>query len=323
MDHKELLSIVTKPEINGLDKNQDLPDSSSQVRLHHAGSLFLLSAIIAASSLFDVPTNLPSFGIFPEYTAVVSMFIGAKSVSCIGTENIPVVDAILFLGFFVLTHGPQSSSPQEDEDFSDVLQRLSILSAENPSPTLRYHAHVLTSSILESHPSDNVRLTFIRDTLEHCPYEGLKASAVGWFKHELLTVSKDISGSNSSNHPVSSRVFTSPSTISTLFPFLFPNPRVLHSSADAQYQDFLTHYSFYLATLNLSYLLLSSPTLFSSLHISALFKKNGFRANFLRPLADMEKEMGNPKVVGPEMCEEILLGGMIQIVEAALQGKNL
>ena len=303
------------------EDQEDLPTDPSQVPLYPTGSLFLLSAITAASFLFDVPTSLPPFGFFPEYATVVSMFIGAESLHDIGKEDEAVVDAVLFLGFFILTNSPLSSPP-EDEDFSTLMRRLTILSSQDSSPTLRYHAHVLASSLLESHPSDDFRLAYIIDTLEHCPYENVKASAVGWLKHELLTAEKDTSGSNPSNGPAPDRVFKSPATIEKVFPFLFPDPRVLHPG-DIHHNDFLGHYNFYLASLNLSFLLLSSPTLFSSLNIGATFTKYEFRTNFLQPVADIERESQNPEVVLSKMSDEVLLEGVILMVEVALQGKDL
>lgn len=170
--------------------------------------------------------------------------------------------------------------------FNEVLLQLAILSAESPSPSLRYHAHVLTSSILYSHPSESVKLDFIRDTLEHCSYENLKASAVGWLKHELLAKN----GEQNPSNPQS--IFQSPSTISSLAPLLFPNLRVLYclpSSylSESRQADFLAHHSFFLASLNLYYLLLSSPKLATPLQISTLTKKFGLRQNFLQPLHEV------------------------------------
>ena len=76
--------------------------------------------------------------------------------------------------------------PSSDEQFNEYLQLTALLSANCPSPNLRGHAHFVTSTILRSHPDENVRLAFIRDTLESCPFESLKVSAVGWIKGETI-----------------------------------------------------------------------------------------------------------------------------------------
>ena len=46
---------------------------------------------------------------------------------------------------------------------------------------------MLTGNILHAHPSDMVGFKFLSDTLEHCPYEALRASAAGWSKEKLIT----------------------------------------------------------------------------------------------------------------------------------------
>lgn len=252
--------------------------------MNQQGSLYLLCATIAASSLFNVPKALPTLRIFPEYAAILSIHLGEGSLSLgIVSASDAFIDAILFLGFFILNNHTRVVPPDDPQVFNEVLLQLAILSAESPSPSLRYHAHVLTSSILHSHPSESVKLEFIRDTLENCSYENLKASAVGWLKHELLANSEEQTPSNSQS------IFQSASIISTLAPFLFPNPRVLHRlpSSETGQAEFLAHQSFYLASLNLYYLLLSSPKLAAPLQIRALTKSFGLRQNFLQPLHEI------------------------------------
>lgn len=106
---------------------------------------------------------------------------------------------------------------------------------------------------------------------------------MGWLKHELLANNEEQNPSNSQS------IFQSPSTISTLAPFLFPNPRVLHRfpSSETGEADFLAHHSFYLASLNLYYLLLSSPKLAAPLQISTVTKDFGLHQNFLQPLHEL------------------------------------
>ena len=296
--------------------------------LHHLGSLFILSANIAASSLLEVPTSLPELKIFPTYAAIVSNFIGGRSLSEIGSENEAVVDAVLFLGFFILSKSSGIDLPEHGEDFTAVLQRLSILSAECSSPTLRYHAHVLTSSILHAHPVDTVRLAFIHDTLEHFPYENLKVSAIGWLKDELLSAASEAKSS-----PTFNSVFLTPLTISKLAPVLFPNPRKL-SPAGVEYEHFFASISFYLTALNLYYLFLSSASLYLNLDIKTMSQQLDVRGNFLLPLRDMGREisrgMGKQSDLGESLAEEIkvltemkLLETAVQMLDEALKKKGL
>lgn len=238
------------------------------------GSLFILTAMMAASTLLDVPTSLPALRIFPDYAAIICNFIGERSMSSIGSESEAVVDAVLFLGFFALSQRADLDPPEDSETFVAVLQHLSILSAECPSPRLRYHAHVLAASILHAHPVDSVRLTFIHDTLEHCPYENLKGSAIGWLKTELLAAPQ-------------TSVFLSPRTLATLAPHLFPNPHPLVDQV-----QFRARLAFFLATLNLYYLLLSSAELYRQLDLQTLTPRHDLRGTFLAPLRAMGREIG-------------------------------
>ena len=223
----------------------------------------------ASSTFFSAPPSLPSLHLLSEYAAILGSSLGDSATGSTGAEPEPLIDAVLFLGFLVLqNHNPQdlTSSDENDKVYNNILQRLSLLSANTPSPVLRYHAHLLTSSILHAHPSDDFKLAFIRDTLEHCPYENLKASAVGWLKDELLTV--DRKASPNSKEPVADTdkepsIFGTPAVLSILGPMLFPNPEALVeglSTRDA-YAAFQANQAFFLAVLNLLYLLVTSPSL--------------------------------------------------------------
>lgn len=284
--------------------------------------------MIAASALLDVPTSVPILQIFPDYAAIISNFIGANSMSEIGSENEAVVDAVLFLGFFTLSQNPDINPPDDVDAFTAVLQHLSILSAECPSPSLRYHAHVLTSSILDSHPLDTVRLAFIHDTLEHCPYENLKGSAIGWLKDDILAAESKFKLS-----PSFKSVFLLPSTISKLAPVLFPNPPKLFAAGTEQ-EQFFANLSFFLAALNLYYLLLSSASLYMVLEIDSLTQQHDLRGTFLLPLQDMGRKIDRRMAKqsdggdimakeGSRMTEMELLESTIQMVEEALKKKGL
>jgi hypothetical protein len=136
------------------------------------------------------------------------------------------------------------SGPLEDEDFLQHLQSLSLLSANNPSPTLRYAAHVLTSSILHAHPVDRVRLTFITDTLEECPYDSLKASAVSWLREEIITAEER----------KSENVFASTAALTAAQPYLFPNNTELSELDGQPLVDALAQtYPLHMAVVNFLY----------------------------------------------------------------------
>ena len=222
----------------------------------------------ASSALFDAPTTSPSFKIVPDFAAILASALGDPATGSTGAEPEPLIDAVLFLGFLTVDSG-QGMSTNDDTAYNNILQRLSLLSANMPSPVLRYHAHVLTSSILHAHPSDQFRLAFIRDTLEYCPYENLKASAIGWLKEELLAADEIMQEKKETS------IFSTPAALITLGPFLCPDPDKLmqDQSISDSYATFQAYQAFYLAVLNLIYLLLSSPHLLFKLQIATVVQE--------------------------------------------------
>ena len=228
----------------------------------------------ASSALFDAPASLPPLKLVPDFAAILATSLGDAATGITGAEPEPLIDAVLFLGFLIANSG-RGIPPDNDAAYNNILQRLSLLSANMPSPALRYHAHVLTSAILHIHPSDHVRLAFIRDTLEHCPYENLKASAVGWLKDEILAANSITKEKEKSDE---TSIFATPACLSTLAPFLFLNPDILMEgqSTPDSYATFQSHQAFYLAVLNLLYLLLSSPSLLSKLQVATIVQEWGF-----------------------------------------------
>ena len=162
----------------------------------------------------------------------------------IGNEPSGVIDALLAVGLWLENSNKFVSGPLEDEDFLQHLQSLSLLSANNPSPSLRYAAHVLVSSILHAHPVDRLRLTFISDTLEDCPFESLKASAVTWLKEEIITASER----------KSENIFSSTAALAAAQPYLFPDLSELAGASDGELiQALAESYPFNMAVSNFLY----------------------------------------------------------------------
>lgn len=173
-------------------------------------------------------------------------FIGVEGPTDVGGEEPGVIDAILTIGLWLEHNNEFVSGPLEDEDYLQHLQTLSLLSANNPSPTLRYAAHVFTSSILHAHPVDRLRLTFISDTLEHCPYETLKGSAVSWLKEEIITAQERKSGN----------VFASTVALAAAQPYLFPDTSGLAEVNDEELlQELEQAFPFHMAVTNFLFFL--------------------------------------------------------------------
>ena len=229
----------------------------------------------ASSTFFEAPASLPSLHLVPDFAGILASSLGDSATGSTGAESEPLIDAVLFLGFLILnTESSIQKGGESDHVFNNVLQRLSLLSANMPSPVLRYHAHLLTSTILHLNPSEYSRLAFIRDTLEHCPFENLKASAIGWLKDEILT-SEKVEQSNIKPDTKAS-IFATSAALTTLAPFIFMDPEKLMEgqSITNRYATFQAHQPFYLAVLNLLYLLLSSATLSHRLQMAEIAKQN-------------------------------------------------
>ena len=244
----------------------------------------------ASSTFFDAPASLPPLNLVPDFACILASSLGDSATGSTGAESEPLIDAVLFLGFLIRnTQQGVQNEGDSDHIFNNVLQRLSLLSANMPSPVLRYHAHLLTSTILHLNPSENSRLAFIRDTLEHCPFENLKASAIGWLKDEILASEKVEHSKIDTDTNMS--IFATSAALTTLAPSIFMDPGKLMEgqSITNRYATFQAHQPFYLAVLNLLYLLLSSTTLSHRLQMAQVAKDNDL-PRFLDSLLQASKK---------------------------------
>ncbi|KAJ9638797.1 YAP1-binding protein 1 [Coniosporium tulheliwenetii] len=321
---EELLTIIldTTAEPHGLPSEEDDPPASAQdIPLSKHGALFMFTAREVSEVLHGARPTAPPINIFPQHATVLQNYIDIADPATIGTQEEAIVDTIIALGLLALSKN-NIGEPASDEEFTLYLQSTSLLSANSPSPTLRYHAHYLTASVLRSHPSDTVRLSFIRDTLEHCPYENLKACAVGWLKGEIieanpptpLSASKSAAGPSSDPHAPSSTdqkdadpsIFTTPFALSTVAPHLFPD--LTHDlaapSLAESYTNFKTSLSFYLATLNFYYLLLCAKHLHGPLDVPGMHQENDIGGSYLWPLRQAVGRFREGLMEGGELAEE-------------------
>ncbi|KAF2122902.1 YAP-binding/ALF4/Glomulin [Lophiotrema nucula] len=293
LHNQELLKTIEDPEHEkqGVPSEEDEPPSSaSDIPLSKTGSLVLYTARIAKQLLFAQTTadEVTAVSIFPDHALLLENFVGVLGPQSIGLEPEALLDTLLSLGLTALEQN-NIGEPADDEAFAKYLQTTSLVSANCPSPSLRYQAHYLTSTILRSHPSDVVRLTFIRDTLEHCPYENLKASAVAWLKGETMEANIPIHSHSStapSDHSHDDSVFSTPVALSTTSPFLFPDLTKTFTESDLPdlWIIFRTNLSFYLAVLNFYYLLLSAKVLHENLDIVNFNRESHVEETYLIPL---------------------------------------
>lgn len=273
---EDLVRTVLDAELEkrGLPGTEDDPPASAEdIPLSRTGSLLLLTARnvkheLYASAKDDEPSSM---AIFPEHATILSNFVGALGPQTVGLEPEALLDAILALGLIALEQN-NVGEPKDDEAFAQYLQTISLISANTPSPSLRGHAHYLTTTVLRSHPHDLVRLTFIRDTLEHCPYENLKASAVSWLKGETLEANSPQTQAHDEDGETN--IFATPVALSTVSPFLWPDITSHYASVDSDiaeaWMQFRQELGFYVAALNFYYLLLQAPQLHETLGIKQL-----------------------------------------------------
>ncbi|RFU30724.1 hypothetical protein B7463_g5632, partial [Scytalidium lignicola] len=249
LNYDILFDTIYKPESepdSENDEEEHYPSSPEDIPLSAVGCLFLIMSMVFSSILFDSKGALPDLSIFPDHEKLVKRFIGTAGAQNIGTEPVGIIDAVAAIGIWLEHNNKFVSGPLEDDDFLQHLQSLSLLSANTPLPTLRYACSVLTSSILHAHPDDRVRLAFISDTLEHCPYETLKESAIGLLKDELMTAQ-----TRKSNN-----VFSSSAAITAVLPYFFPEiPSVESYSNEELIQEIMQAYPFHMGVLNFLYFL--------------------------------------------------------------------
>lgn len=274
---EDLVRTVLDAEIEnrGLPGSEDDPPASAaDIPLSRTGALILLTARIVKQELYPSATGeaSSSMSVFPEHATILTNFIGGLGPQTVGLEPEALLDTVLALGLISVEHN-KVGEPSDDEAFARYLQVLSLISANTPSPSLRGHAHYLTTTILRSHPHDLVRLTFIRDTLEHCPYENLKASAVSWLKGETLEANSPQAQSQTDDSG-ETNIFATPVAISTVAPFLWPDLTGHYPSLDSDvaetWMQFRQELSFYVAALNFYYLLLQAKHLHENLGIKQL-----------------------------------------------------
>jgi len=280
-------------------EEEDPPQSANDIPLSAQGSLFLLASLFLQRLLAGEQTQLDRLPIFEVQSTLLSKFIGVEALGglgCAGSEPPSTIDAALALALLAVVNNCVGTT-ETDEAFTSYLQVTSLLSANTPSPELRYVAHYITSTLLHSNPSDHIRLTFIRDTLEHCPYENLKASAVEWFKTEIMRTISQIPASSETT----SNIFATSSALEAISEWMFPDQRhTAYEESEAEmWMTFNANLSFNLAALNLYLFLFMSPILRDRLGMMKFHEQHNVSKNHLLPFRDMIKQISTSISSGP------------------------
>ena len=290
---EELVDAATKAEKVPLKSSEDEdepPATAADIPLSKLGSLMLYTARQVSNVLYETSSAKSSrpFAIFPDHQEILKHCLSsaAHGTGTLGSEPESLIDAVVSLGLVTLERDA-IGEPTSDEQFNEYLQISALLSSNCPSPNLRGHAHYLTTTILRSQPDENVRLAFIRDTLEHCPFENLKVSAVGWIKGETIEANPPTPLAESDGSKPAS-IFATPFALDTLAPYLFPSLHadIITAPINEAWLSFRTNFAFYVACLNFLYLLLCAKHLHAALSIADLWDNNDIAGSFLQPLRD-------------------------------------
>ena len=285
------ITVESMPDQPGEEDEEEPPAAATDIPLSRLGCLFLYIARQVSNVLYESsrPSRTAPFAIFPDHHEIVKHCLSApeQGTGRLGTEPEALIDAVLTAAIVALERDA-IGEPASDEQFNEYLQLTALLSSNCPSPNLRGHAHFVTSTILRSHPDENVRLSFIRDTLENCPFENLKVSAVGWIKGETLEANPPPALRGLVEPQSETSVFATSIALDSLSSFLFPSLQadLVTAPISEAFIAFRTNLSFYLATLNFVYLLLCAKHLHDNLSIQDLWTNSDVAGSYIQPLRE-------------------------------------
>jgi hypothetical protein len=236
----------------------------------HKGTLYLVATRLFLPWLTSPSTPVADDGQpyqMDIHANVLKAYIGDSQMEGVGSEPLSIIDAVLAWGMASYGAGILIASyPLDDVEFHNYLQRLTLLYPNTWSPDLKYQVYRLAAVVLHAHPSEQVRLNFIRDTLQFCPYARIRDSAFGWFKEEIakatngLALSQSTDGnrlqSESLTNGDTKSLFASPDTLRSLCQFLFLSDLVSRVQDDEEFWAELPHI---LSVLNILFHLTKSP----------------------------------------------------------------
>lgn len=300
--------IIPEPSENNDEEHEhhdvSAPSTADEVPLSKIGSLFLLAEKLSSQNFYEFTA-----GIFPEHQNISRNYLILGP----GQSQPPVVDAVLYLGALILHEGVGLNEiPLQIEEFLIYLQTFAAISATASSPQIRFLANVHVTTCLKKHPDEAVRLAYIKDTLEHCPFESLKERVVVFLKDEIIAATSPSPASSAPSTP--SSIFGSSLALQELSSVLFPDIAELLSGSDQQNWSALKNaYPTFMATANLYYFLLRSPATHGRVGVCGKKHVDRVEEKFLAPLRKAvdsfqgveEAEMGFEMEILKEVLERI------------------
>lgn len=201
------------------------------------------------------------------------------------------------------------------------LQTFAAISATATSPQARFLAHQHVATCLKKHPDEAVRLAYIKDTLEHCPFESLKERVVVILKDEIMHAT---SPSSSGGGSTLDSIFSTPVVLEELFSVLFPDiDELLSGSEEQNWETFKNTYPTLVATVNLYYFLIKSPATRDRMEVCNKEHAERVDKRFLEPLdkaVEGFKARGN--VEDSERTMEFELDILAEVLERVADTKK-
>jgi hypothetical protein len=250
------------------------------------------------------------FSIFPQHAAIADSFM----IYGTGQSQPAVIDAILFLGQLSLHENGLGDAPDAPERFFIYLQIFSVISTNARSHQARFLANSHVARCLRAHPSEAVRLAYVRDTLQHCPFESVKAAVIGMLKDEIVHATTpavaeiDDSPSSPQIPRILNSIFASEICLQEVFDDLFPDLEKVFANKNTNsdiWETFKQIHCCVSATVNLYLLILLNGDIRRRLGFPEQDFVNKIEERFLKPirsrlgiLKEMEKKESGIESIG-------------------------
>lgn len=245
----DLLTIISRPtaeQTPPLDFEKP-PKSPDEIPFERHGSLLLLAARIAGATIFSTGYALLDISVFPDLDQIFTHFLGDSSDVAEIAYGQPqaLLDSLLALTIQAMQ--PPITPPSSEIHFKNFIIALTACTARQSYGIVRQ----IPSIIFRSHPSQMTRFKLIRHILEDHSLESLQDSALSWLREEIF---------NSSS---TETIFHDPLYFWLLiqYPFLGIKTAMSDGLLESWISLTQTRDPALQSSLNLYYMILSSPTL--------------------------------------------------------------
>ena len=256
---------------------------SSKLEPSREGLLYLIA--MRASNIEDGEVALPcSVSVFSDHYNILNSFDQELPLQ---TLTNALLDAVLLLGWTALLSNGGYVEPEHKRVFFEYLDKLNVVSSQSSCADLRYLYHRFSSLILHLHTSSTTRLEYIKGMLRHPPYANLTIAALRWFKTEVLCATNDRASTTpavqglkcvSLTQELGENVFATPAALRSIGPPISAFP------SNLDHREVPFQFPFWIAVLNLFYVLLASPSILARLEVAQVFEELRIAPDFVHVL---------------------------------------